>query len=93
MSDSLKKRWGNMDAAERKAFVAEAMERNHQREYDSALAMFGITDQPAWADLTEEGRERIRVINREEWARMQDLGESIRQAAGTASSTPAAEGG
>lgn len=74
--------WEQMTADERKAFLAEAADRRHAREYEDAKALTGI-DGPKWSELTEQQRQNIRAENARYAAEMQNLGELIKKASGT----------
>lgn len=74
--------WLNMSPAERTQFVADAIERNHKAQYDSAVRWAQVsgdtTVRPTWNELSEEDRERIRKVNLEHAQQMQRFGEAIR---------------
>ena len=61
------------------ADIHAAVERNHKRQYEDALATAGRTDSaPKWEDLTEEQRANIRKVNNDHANWMNELGNSIR---------------
>lgn len=59
-----------------KGLVAEGIELGHKRDYEAALWSAG-REGPAWEELTEEQRVRIRQINIENRREMQAFGEAI----------------
>ncbi len=69
--------WHSMSDEEKQAFIRESAERRHKERYQWALEYFNTTG-PAWEDLTEEQRERIRETNRQYDREMQAFGESLR---------------
>ena len=69
--------WHAMTQDEKDKFIREAVESDHERRYLNALAIFDRTG-PAWADLTEEQRERVREVNQCYDQEMQAFGESLR---------------
>ncbi|KAA5604378.1 hypothetical protein F1188_16080 [Roseospira marina] len=69
--------WLNMNEAERRAFVAQAVEDDHKERYEEALVSAGRSGS-AWEDLTDDQRERIRQINVQHVLRMREFGESLR---------------
>ena len=58
--------------------VAAAVERNHKRRYEDALAVSDVADTaPKWEELTEEQRQNIRNINDEHDKWFNDLGAAL----------------
>lgn len=69
--------WDSMTDEQRAEFIRNSVERHHEQQYLAALGFYGKTG-PAWADLTEEQRERIRQENHRYAQEMQAFGESLR---------------
>ena len=69
--------WHAMTEDEKEKFIRDAVESAHERRYLNALAIFNRTG-PAWTDLTEEQRERVREENQRYDHEMQEFGESLR---------------
>jgi hypothetical protein len=69
--------WHAMSSDEKQAFIRDSVERHHEQRYLAALEFYDRTG-PAWADLTEEQRERIREENQRYDREMQAFGESLR---------------
>ncbi|MBY3433555.1 hypothetical protein HFN89_05280 [Rhizobium laguerreae] len=59
-----------------KALVKEGIEKAHKRDYEAALDWAG-EDGPAWEDLTDEQRARIRQANIEHRQAMHAFGKSL----------------
>ena len=69
--------WNTMSQEERRAFIDESLEKHHESQYLAALEFSGVKG-PAWTELTDEQRERIREENRRYDREMQAFGESLR---------------
>lgn len=66
-----------MDKPTRTKFIKECIERDHEAQYTNMRLMYPEHKLKPWEELTEEEREKVRAVNRDYTAFMQQLGAQI----------------